>query len=143
GWACAGRSIRRSWPNTTRGAARWSASRRPCGLTAPAAILRLGRMQKTSLNGLHHAAGAKLIDFGGWEMPVVYTSIIEEHRHTRESASVFDVSHMGRLELSGAAAEALLQRACTRNVSKLAVGRCGYSHICNERGGILDDVIVS
>lgn len=100
-------------------------------------------MNKTCLSAAHYAAGAKMIDFGGWEMPVIYTSIIEEHRQTRASVGVFDVSHMGRLELRGAAAEAVLQRACTRNVGKLAVGRCGYSHICNERGGILDDVIVS
>src|SRR5262245_37216272 len=100
-------------------------------------------MQKTCLNAVHHAAGARMIDFGGWEMPVAYAGIIEEHRHTRTSASLFDVSHMGRLELSGAAAQAVVERACTRNVGKLAVGRCGYSHICHERGGILDDVIVS
>ena len=100
-------------------------------------------MKKTCLNSLHHAAGAKMIDFGGWDMPVMYTSILEEHRHTRSAASAFDVSHMGRLEFRGGDVESLLQRACTRNVGKLAVGRCGYAHICNERGGILDDVIVS
>src|SRR5262245_49739435 len=100
-------------------------------------------MNKTCLNAQHHALGARMIDFGGWDMPVKYAGIIDEHRHTRSAASLFDVSHMGRLDLSGRDAEAVLQKACTRNVAKLAVGRCGYSHICNERGGILDDVIVS
>jgi len=100
-------------------------------------------MNKTCLNEIHHRTGAKMIDFGGWEMPVIYTGIIDEHNHTRTAASAFDVSHMGRLELRGAAAESVLQQACTRNVAKLAVGRCGYAHVCNSGGGILDDVIVS
>jgi aminomethyltransferase len=100
-------------------------------------------MLRTALFDTHKRLGARLIDFGGWEMPVSYGSIIDEHQHTRNAASVFDVSHMGRLELSGSDAEALLQHLCTRNVSKLAVGRSGYSHICNAAGGVLDDVIVS
>lgn len=100
-------------------------------------------MLRTALHDAHRRLGARLIDFGGWEMPVTYRGIIEEHVHTRMAASAFDVSHMGRLFLSGADAEALLQRVCTRNVARLAVGRSGYSHVCHERGGILDDVIVS
>jgi aminomethyltransferase len=84
-----------------------------------------------------------LVEFGGWEMPVMYRGIQEEHLHTRTASSVFDVSHMGRLMVSGDEAEALLQHVCTRNIGKLKVGRSGYSHVCNERGGILDDVIVS
>jgi len=100
-------------------------------------------MLRTALYDTHERLGARLIDFGGWEMPVVYRGIIDEHVYTRTAASAFDVSHMGRLYLSGPDAEALLQRLCTRNVSKLAVGRCGYSHLCNESGGILDDIIVS
>ncbi|MCK6482953.1 MAG: glycine cleavage system aminomethyltransferase GcvT [Phycisphaerae bacterium] len=100
-------------------------------------------MNRTCLHDLHQSAGARMIDFGGWHMPVVYTGIIDEHRHTRSAASLFDVSHMGRLEFHGPDAEALLQSACTRNVARLAVGRCGYSHVCNERGGVRDDVIVS
>src|SRR6185503_8196777 len=100
-------------------------------------------MLRTSLFDTHERLGARIIDFGGWVMPVVYRGIVEEHHYTRTAASVFDVSHMGRLYLTGADAESVLQRICTRNVSKLAVARCGYSHICNEDGGILDDVIVS
>ena len=86
-------------------------------------------MLRTALYDTHERLGARLIDFGGWEMPVVYRGIIDEHVYTRTAASAFDVSHMGRLYLSGPDAEALLQRLCTRNVSKLAVGRCGYSHL--------------
>src|SRR5262245_9703956 len=100
-------------------------------------------MLRTALYETHKRLGARLIDFGGWEMPVSYRGIIEEHNHTRTAASVFDVSHMGRLHLTGPNAEALLQHVCTRNVAKLAIGRSGYSHICDESGGILDDVIVS
>ena len=100
-------------------------------------------MLRTALFDTHERLGARLIDFGGWEMPVVYRGILDEHQYTRTAASAFDVSHMGRLYLTGLDAEAVLQRTCTRNVSKLAVGRCGYSHMCNEEGGILDDVIVS
>ncbi len=73
----------------------------------------------------------------------MYRGVREEHLHTRTASSAFDVSHMGRLLISGADAEALLQHVCTRNIAKLKVGRSGYSHLCNERGGVLDDVIVS
>jgi aminomethyltransferase len=76
-------------------------------------------------------------------MPVMYRGIQEEHVHTRTAASAFDVSHMGRLVISGNGAEDLLQWICTRNIGKLKVGRSGYSHVCNNHGGILDDVIVS
>jgi len=100
-------------------------------------------MLRTALYDTHKRLGARLIDFGGWEMPVMYLGVHEEHVHTRSASSAFDVSHMGRLLISGRDAEALLQTVCTRNVVKLKVGRCGYSHLCNEQGGILDDVIVS
>lgn len=100
-------------------------------------------MLRTSLYETHKRLGARLIDFGGWEMPVLYRGIQEEHVYTRTTSSIFDVSHMGRLIFKGADAEAMLQHVSTRNVGKLKVGRSGYSHVCNERGGILDDVIVS
>ncbi|RIK69233.1 MAG: glycine cleavage system aminomethyltransferase GcvT [Planctomycetota bacterium] len=100
-------------------------------------------MLTTPLYEAHKRIGARLIDFGGWEMPVMYRGIQEEHVYTRTASSIFDVSHMGRLYFTGPDTEALLQHVCTRNVSKLKVGRSGYSHICNEQGGILDDVIVS
>ena len=100
-------------------------------------------MLRTALYDTHRRLGARLIDFGGWEMPVTYRGIRDEHLHTRGAGSIFDVSHMGRILISGPDAEALLQYVCTRNVEKLKVGRSGYSHICNQHGGIMDDVIVS
>ena len=100
-------------------------------------------VRRTPLYNLHTRLGAKMVHFAGWEMPLLYTSIVEEHRHTRRQASIFDVSHMGRIEVSGNDAETLLQRVCTRQLGDSAVGQSRYSHVCNENGGILDDVIVS
>jgi aminomethyltransferase len=98
---------------------------------------------RTALHGEHVARGGRMVPFAGWEMPVMYTGIAEEHVHTRTACSVFDVSHMGRLRLTGADAGTLLDRVCTRNLKGAEPGRCYYSHICREDGGILDDVIVS
>jgi aminomethyltransferase len=100
-------------------------------------------MLKTALNEFHRQQGGKLVEFAGWEMPVVYRGIIDEHVWTREHGSVFDVSHMGRVEFRGTGAEALLQRLATRNVAKLKPGQCGYSHMCRDDGGMLDDVIIT
>lgn len=99
-------------------------------------------MHKTPLNAFHHDAGARMVDFAGWEMPLLYTSILEEHHHTRRHASFFDVSHMGRVEFRGPDAEALLERLNTRRIGDMKVGQCRYSHMCREDGGILDDVLV-
>lgn len=112
-------------------------------LTGLGAGTRLGGMLRTALYKTHKRLGARLIDFGGWEMPVMYRGVREEHVHTRTASSIFDVSHMGRILISGPDAEALLQHVCTRNIGKLKVGRSGYSHVCNAQGGVLDDVIVS
>jgi aminomethyltransferase len=84
-----------------------------------------------------------MVDFAGWEMPLLYTGITEEHLHTRSAASVFDVSHMGRIEVHGPDALPLLQLICTRQLGDARVGQSRYSHVCNPEGGILDDVIVS
>lgn len=84
-----------------------------------------------------------MVEFAGWQLPILYKGIVEEHIHTRRAASVFDISHMGRIELKGDGAEALLQRVCTRQLGDSAVGQSRYSHVCREDGGILDDVIVS
>ena len=100
-------------------------------------------MHKTCLNDLHHDLGAKMVDFAGWEMPVYYEGLIKEHQHTRQHASAFDVSHMGRVEFRGERAGELLERLNTRKVGDMAPGVSRYSHMCNEAGGILDDVIVS
>jgi aminomethyltransferase len=100
-------------------------------------------MLQTPLIGFHRDHHARLVDFAGWEMPVVYTGIIEEHQYTRQHASVFDVSHMGRIEFHGGGAGAFLERLCTRRVGDMRAGQSRYSHVCREDGGILDDVIVS
>ncbi len=98
---------------------------------------------KTPLHDIHVNMGAKMVEFAGWEMPVQFSGIVEEHNHTRTACSVFDVSHMGRLRIAGNDAEPFLNHICTRNLSGAEVGRSFYSHICREDGGILDDVIVS
>jgi len=100
-------------------------------------------VKKTPLYDFHVQSGAKLVDFAGWEMPLLYTGIVQEHNQTRTAASLFDVSHMGRIDLRGPDAEALLQRVCTRQLGDAQVGQSRYSHVCNEAGGILADVIVS
>jgi aminomethyltransferase len=100
-------------------------------------------VHKTPLNHIHKQLGAKMVDFAGWEMPVLYSSILEEHRYTRSDCTLFDISHMGRLTITGGQASQLLERTCTRALGEAQVGRSYYSHICNEAGGILDDVIVS
>lgn len=98
---------------------------------------------RTPLYDAHVAFGARMVDFAGWEMPVSFSGINEEHIHTRTLCCVFDVSHMGRLTLVGKDCESFLNRICTRNVANAEVGRSYYSHVCREDGGILDDVIVS
>lgn len=84
-----------------------------------------------------------MVEYAGWELPILYSSIVEEHVHTRTAASIFDISHMGRIEFRGDGAEELLQRVCTRQLGDAAVGQSRYGHVCREDGGILDDVIVS
>jgi aminomethyltransferase len=98
---------------------------------------------ETPLHDWHAAHGARLVPFGGWSMPVQYpTGILAEHRATRAGASLFDVSHMGRVEVVGPDALALLQRTTTNDVTALAVGRAQYSLLCNAAGGTLDDLIL-
>lgn len=99
-------------------------------------------LKHTPLYDRHLAAGARMVDFAGWEMPLSYRGILEEHRAVRTSAGVFDVSHMGVVELRGAGARALCQMLTTNDVGRLRDGRAQYSLICNERGGILDDIVV-
>src|SRR5579884_2422495 len=98
--------------------------------------------RRTPLYDLHVRLGGRIIEFGGWDMPVQYSSIVEEHRAVRESAGLFDVSHLGRVELRGPGALETLQRVATNDASKLEVGRAQYSLLLNERGGIVDDIFV-
>jgi aminomethyltransferase len=97
-------------------------------------------LQHTPLHDRHVAAGARLVPFAGWEMPVQYQGIREEHTAVRERAGVFDVSHMGEIETSGPDAEAFLQRVLSNDVTKLADGGAQYSVLCREDGGVLDDL---
>jgi aminomethyltransferase len=106
-------------------------------------------LKRTPFYDFHLKAGARMVDFAGWEMPLLYHlpggggGIIAEHEHTRTAASIFDVSHMGRLKFTGKDALEFLNRICTRNLTRAAPGQCMYSLVCNEDGGILDDVIVT
>ena len=100
-------------------------------------------VHRTPLYDTHIEFGGRMVEFAGWEMPVQFTGVTQEHVHTRTECSVFDVSHMGRLKLTGSECEAFLDRMCTRNLAGAEVGRSYYSHICREDGGVLDDVIVS
>lgn len=100
-------------------------------------------LKRTPFYDFHVSTGAKLVDFAGWEMPLLYKGIVQEHEHTRNSASIFDVSHMGRLYFSGKDAPAFLNRILTRNVADQKIGQSRYSLVCNEAGGVLDDVIIS
>ncbi len=97
-------------------------------------------LKRTSLFSAHEKLGAKLIDFGGWEMPVQYTSITDEHLAVRNAAGIFDISHMGEVTVSGAGAEAFLNSVLTNDIRKLASGQGQYTLMCNERGGVIDDL---
>jgi glycine cleavage system T protein (aminomethyltransferase) len=99
-------------------------------------------LRRTPLAALHERLGGRMVPFAGFSMPVQYTSIVEEHRAARETAALFDVSHMGQVALSGPAAGAHADRLCTRAMSTLGTGRVRYALLCNEAGGVIDDVTV-
>jgi aminomethyltransferase len=97
---------------------------------------------KTPLNAVHHAAGARMVDFGGWEMPLHYGSQIEEHHAVRRDAGMFDVSHMLAVDLQGADVKPFLRRLLANNIDKLKdTGKALYSCMLNEAGGVVDDLI--
>jgi aminomethyltransferase len=97
-------------------------------------------LRRTPLFDRHVAAGARLVPFTGWEMPVQYEGIRQEHVAVRTDAGIFDVSHMGEVETSGPEAERFLQHVLSNDVSKIAVGGAQYSVLCREDGGVLDDL---
>jgi len=99
-------------------------------------------MTRTPLFDGHVALGAKLVDFAGWEMPIQYSGVIDEYQSVRSAAGLFDVSHMGRIRVAGGGALAFLQGVATTDVSALAVGASQYSMVCNQEGGIKDDVFI-
>ena len=97
-------------------------------------------LRRTPLFDRHEAAGARLVPFAGWEMPVQYEGVRQEHVAVRTGAGMFDVSHMGEVETSGPDAEAFLQRVLSNDVTKLAGGGAQYSVLCRDDGGVLDDL---
>jgi aminomethyltransferase len=99
-------------------------------------------MKKTPLYDRHLALGAKVIDFGGWAMPVQYTNVIEEHQAARNKAGIFDICHMGEIEVKGPQAFDLLQWVLSRNLTGQAIGQLKLSVMTNEYGGIIDDLTV-
>lgn len=99
-------------------------------------------LKRTPLRDFHAARGARLVDFAGWEMPVQYRSILEEHKTVRRAAGLFDVSHMGEVEVRGDDALVYLESLVTNEVSRLTPGRVLYSPMCAEDGGTLDDLLV-
>jgi len=99
-------------------------------------------LRRTPLWERHRALGARMVPFGGWDMPVQYAGILEEHRLVREAAGLFDVSHMGQVWLRGPHAVAAAERLVTCPVASLAPGRVRYGLLCNEQGGVVDDVTV-
>jgi aminomethyltransferase len=97
-------------------------------------------LKRTPLFAVHQKAGARLVPFGGWEMPVQYSSIVDEHLAVRRAAGLFDISHMGEVRVSGAAATDFLNGLLTNDIRKVPVGGGQYTLMCNERGGVIDDL---
>ena len=99
-------------------------------------------LKKTPLAGEHEAAGARMVDFGGWYMPVQYSGLVDEHTAVRTAVGIFDVSHMGEVRVKGKDALAFLQRITTNDVSKLSDGQAQYTVMPNEKGTVIDDLLV-
>jgi len=98
-------------------------------------------LQRTPLHDRHVELGAKMVPFAGWEMPVQYDGVIQEHKAVRTDAGVFDVSHMGEIEIEGPQATTLLQSLLSNDLDRIAPGEAQYTLLTNERGGIIDDLI--
>ena len=100
-------------------------------------------LRRTALYESHRRLGGRLVDFHGWELPVQYESILKEHEATRQRCGLFDVSHMGQVFVSGPDSLAFLQKVNSNDIGRIGPGKAIYSHLPNERGGVVDDVIVS
>jgi aminomethyltransferase len=98
-------------------------------------------LKRTPLDAEHHALGAKMGAFAGWDMPIEYRGTLAEHRAVREAVGLFDLTHLGKILVSGAGSKDLFQRAMPNDVSKVAVGGAQYNMVLNDRGGIVDDLI--
>src|ERR1700751_2626041 len=99
-------------------------------------------LKATPLNAIHRAAGAKMVDFGGWDMPVQYSGLIDEHNTVRNAVGMFDVSHMGEIEIRGREATQLTDFVTTNSVSKLKIGQAHYTGLLYDTGGFVDDILV-
>src|ERR671930_1305007 len=99
-------------------------------------------LKKTPLNARHRACGARMVAFGGWDMPVEYSGIVQEHLAVRTRAGLFDVSHMGEIEIAGKDALAAVQRISSNDAAKLKVGQAQYSGLLSPRGTFVDDLLV-
>ncbi|MCA9790541.1 MAG: glycine cleavage system aminomethyltransferase GcvT [Candidatus Eremiobacteraeota bacterium] len=99
-------------------------------------------LQKTALSEVHRAAGAKMVDFAGWDMPVQYTGVKEEHEHVRSQAGLFDLSHMGEIEVVGEKAFETVQGLVTNDLHRIEAGQCLYTCMVNQAGRVLDDMLI-
>ena len=99
-------------------------------------------LKRTPLNEVHRAAGAKMVDFGGWDMPVQYSGVVDEHHTVRNAVGLFDVSHMGEIEVRGPEALKLIEYVTTNAASRLKQGQAHYSGLLYEHGGFVDDILV-
>lgn len=99
-------------------------------------------LKRTPLYDVHASSGAKIVDFAGWEMPVQYSGVIDEHLTVRSACGLFDVSHMGEIEVSGKRALEAVKRLMTNDVERVADGQCQYTLLCYPTGGVVDDTIV-
>jgi len=98
-------------------------------------------VRKTALNEVMRKAGGKMVDFHGWELPIQFEGILKEHAAVRNSAGIFDVSHMGQIFVTGPDSFKLLQKTTPTTLRKAVVGKGVYSHLLNEKGGLVDDII--
>lgn len=97
---------------------------------------------ETALHTWHSSNGARMVDFGGWDMPVQYSNIVDEHFAVRNDSGIFDIGHMGRIKIFGPDSTSFLQMICTNNCANLKSGQVRYNLVCNEKGTILDDILV-
>ncbi|RZV40859.1 MAG: hypothetical protein EX267_12085, partial [Acidimicrobiia bacterium] len=99
-------------------------------------------MPASHLDSLHRELGARFVDFGGWSMPVQYEGVLAEHGAVRETVGVFDVSHLGRVRVTGPGATDLIGRLFCNDITRIEPGRAQYTMLLNDRGGVVDDIIV-
>src|SRR5436309_10619461 len=110
------------------------------GATMMAYRMTSPSLQRTPLNEVHRNAGAKMVDFGGWDMPVQYSGLVDEHHTVRRAVGLFDVSHMGEIEIRGPEAAQLAESVTTNAVANLQLGQAQYSGLLYEHGGFVDDI---